>query len=1574
MNSTTKNHKKMNTSLASEFRRNLFLGLALFMSLMNPLCSLSAQQKIKEPTLVDRFYFKQGPNIAKPADFTQPNRVLTGDFNQDNITDVLAYSSFQKKLGWYKQQTALGSFDTLRVISNDVANLREIIVSDYDGDGDDDILALQTNTGKVLYFNNISLGRFSAAQTLFEKNDLTSFHLVDIDGNGFDDIVVASQSDRSVYLLKRSAVAGLQESVIATNITGVTSIKTADYSKNGKLDVVISSAATNQILLIPQNSNGSFETPMVVNSTASLPTFVVANDIDGDSNIDIAVFGIQSQSIYWQKNRGNLTFEPPRILATNLVGLSDFRSSDLDGDGDADLVYSLASAQAIFWLENLENNTFGLPQLIANNGLGVQQFSIADINNDGISDIVSASKDDDRISWYKNFGGRRFDTPKTISRRADIYNPSDVAVADINNDSFNDIVVASSDNGNLIWYANSSTNTFSDLTVITDSVANFTSFFPTDLNVDARRDFLFAIPSKNTVEWYSASAAGVFSAKNILSSTNGISAVISATIDSDDAPDLISASPQSGVVSIHYNQGNETFPTASPLAGFFPGTNRLAAAKINSDNRVDIISASSSSSIIHVHTQAPDSSFSTQPFNVSQIQGVSSLILNDLNSDGRTDLVVASAIDNKLLLLRNNGVGGFDPAIEIDGNALGVRVLASQDLDGDGDLDILSAHYDANSVVWYENSVGVFGDPQVISDENMGAQGLALGDLNSDGIADLAVASGIDNKVIWYKNGLAQKNGTNTAPQKLAEFTDVQVTSRPTAVSTLPMTSYFSDPDGNPLKYAFTLSIDTSAVTAVFDQNNRLLVNIGANYLGTFTVNVTATDGNLSAKGSFKVQSIKVNNAPVFTGNFQNLTFTRGWQGATQPVALNQVFSDPDGDSLTYSLEFNANHVLAVVQNNSIVLQEVPTFLGVTGINVTARDPGNFAITRSFTITISPPNRTPVVTDTLDEVVILTSAASATVVTLSQLFADPDGNALTYSIDYQGSLFTPEIIQNASVQLTPNTQATGGKDSFLITATDGEFTVSSTIDVWLRYPAPTILYPTSSANVNRAVEVTWQNIPSATRQEFTVFQVIAADTTDIFQDMVVDPAQTSYQIPNLEYGQNYTISIKAADATGNKGVTASRNFNVVGAPTTAYTKEILTPSVALNDSSFRLISLPGSYTPLPVEQFFAPVGKRGTDWAVYDYQGQDSTGNYSSDQLNFTAGKAFWHLNKDTLDVDYQAGPPNLNDKDDFTVVLVPGWNLIGSPFLTENVLWVRVQQYNQTTQPIWRFNQEWSQTTSMLPFEGYYFFSEQADTLKIPLGDRPAPVVSSAPATILSAKMQNEANLAVRLSLAGMPDLELNQPLATDGLFPMPAPNFAKRAIWLIKRNEFNRTPRHLWKTDITRLDNGLLEAEIGYKMAKSEAMQLDLTRLKNQYPSVTELLVLNSLTLQVSRLSIQEKLEIGLPKGQATLKIWFGSTLALDSLEDELLPKQTQISKAYPNPFNPSTTIGYNLAEGGLATLEVYNVLGQKVTTLVNATMQKGAYQIEWNASSFATGVYLFRLQLNGRQAGIKKVTLIK
>jgi hypothetical protein len=83
--------------------------------------------------------------------------------------------------------------------------------------------------------------------------------------------------------------------------------------------------------------------------------------------------------------------------------------------------------------------------------------------------------------------------------------------------------------------------------------------------------------------------------------------------------------------------------------------------------------------------------------------------------------------------------------------------------------------------------------------------------------------------------------------------------------------------------------------------------------------------------------------------------------------------------------------------------------------------------------------------------------------------------------------------------------------------------------------------------------------------------------------------------------------------------------------------------------------------------------------------------------------------------------------------------------------------------------------------------------------------------------------------------------------------------------------------------------------------------------------------------------------------------------------------IEQNYPNPFNPSTMIRYQIPQDGLVTLKVYDILGKEIVTLVNEEKSSGRYEVNFNASSLASGVYIYRLT-SGNFTASKKLILLK
>jgi hypothetical protein len=89
--------------------------------------------------------------------------------------------------------------------------------------------------------------------------------------------------------------------------------------------------------------------------------------------------------------------------------------------------------------------------------------------------------------------------------------------------------------------------------------------------------------------------------------------------------------------------------------------------------------------------------------------------------------------------------------------------------------------------------------------------------------------------------------------------------------------------------------------------------------------------------------------------------------------------------------------------------------------------------------------------------------------------------------------------------------------------------------------------------------------------------------------------------------------------------------------------------------------------------------------------------------------------------------------------------------------------------------------------------------------------------------------------------------------------------------------------------------------------------------------------------------------------------------------LPLNFQLQQNYPNPFNPSTVISYTVAKAGNVTLKVYNVLGQEVATLVDGYRAANTYNVRFDASDLASGVYLYELSA-GSNVTSKKMVLMK
>jgi hypothetical protein len=95
--------------------------------------------------------------------------------------------------------------------------------------------------------------------------------------------------------------------------------------------------------------------------------------------------------------------------------------------------------------------------------------------------------------------------------------------------------------------------------------------------------------------------------------------------------------------------------------------------------------------------------------------------------------------------------------------------------------------------------------------------------------------------------------------------------------------------------------------------------------------------------------------------------------------------------------------------------------------------------------------------------------------------------------------------------------------------------------------------------------------------------------------------------------------------------------------------------------------------------------------------------------------------------------------------------------------------------------------------------------------------------------------------------------------------------------------------------------------------------------------------------------------------------------SSTDQETPVAFDLSEPYPNPFNPVTTFQFSLPEEALVQLNVYNVGGRKISTLIDGLRQAGIHQISFDGSHLSSGIYVYRLE-TGSYTQTGKLVLMK
>ena len=448
-----------------------------------------------------------------------------------------------------------------------------------------------------------------------------------------------------------------------------------------------------------------------------------AGDMDGDGDLDLVL--VDGMVRVW-KNNGSGTFQSASSQFTIATAVRPLLG-DLDGDGDLDVTVEGSAGQSAVLL-NTGTGSLAASVSYAQGG----RVALADFDGDGDRDMAAATEGASTVNLLENAGNGSFSLRTSAT-------PSPVEhlfAGDMNGDGTNDVAELTT-TGAVRVIRNLGSWSFANSPAVP---AAFGSVID-GADVDADGDIDLAVEDVTDLVLLENHGDGTFDpARRFPNGAESVDFEFT-HLNGDGWIDVLSACRHGHVVTLFEGDPGGSFESAS-RHGLPPYTFRIAAGKLDADARDDLVLLTEDDTAIVAMNDGGDA-FTHTSISFTQ---VAFLDLGDLDGDGYDDLAVSG--NAGLSWLANDGTGQFGAPQELlVGTMQGVAI---EDMDLDGDEDIVVCWTDGDQVVFLENDgAGAFEFSGSTTVD--GPVRLALGDLNGDGFPDVATTHG-NTTFSWFLN------------------------------------------------------------------------------------------------------------------------------------------------------------------------------------------------------------------------------------------------------------------------------------------------------------------------------------------------------------------------------------------------------------------------------------------------------------------------------------------------------------------------------------------------------------------------------------------------------------------------------------------------------------------------------------------------------------------------------------------------------------------------------------------------------------------------------------------------------